>query len=179
MDQIVVSVWITEFPDEHGAATPRSRARIVLEFDPWVSLDTISEAYWSLRRRLIGPERKPPQAREIEAFRFVLRRLDRTGKPATSWTEIGRDWNKERAEDGWAYSKPGDIKRAYDRIRQRCINFPFPDLGTGASEPLPAEGRERGFRQRVMIDPQERVPNDLVPPGKGPRRMVQRRASPD
>jgi hypothetical protein len=177
VDPITASVWVTEFPDEHGASTPRSRARIVLEFDPWVSLDTVSEAYWSLRRQLIGPERKPPQAREIEAFRFVLLRLDQAGQPVESWSEIGREWNSAHAEDGWAYSKPGDIKRPYQRILARCINYPFPDLSIGSSEPIPATGRERGFRQRVMIDPQERVPNDLVPPGQGPRRMVQGRLS--
>jgi hypothetical protein len=113
VEPISASVWITEFPDEHGASAPRSRARIVLEFDPWVSLDTISNAYWTLRRRLIGPERKPPQAREIEAFRFVLWRLDQSGQPRESWSAIGREWNDEHQEDGWAYSKPGDIKRAY------------------------------------------------------------------
>jgi hypothetical protein len=180
VDPIVASVWITEFPDEHGAPTPRSRARIVLEFDPWVSLDTISEAYWTLRHRLIGPERKPPQAREIEVFRFVLGRLDRYGQPTESWSAIGREWNKVHSADGWAYSKPGDIKRTYDRIRERCINTPFPDqMGDGGTDQVPENGRERGYRQRVVIDPQERAPNDLVPPGKGPRRMVQWRASPE
>jgi hypothetical protein len=176
VDPITASVWITEFPDEHGAASPRSRARIVLEFDPWVSLNTVSEAYWSLRRQLIGSERKPPKAREIEAFRFVLRRLKSTGQPVENWTAIGKEWNDAHQDDGWAYSKPGDIKRAYQRIVERCINYSFPDLGTGSNEPVPASGRERGFHRRVMIDPQERVPDDLIPSGQRRRRMFRQRA---
>lgn len=190
VDPIVASVWITEYPDEHGMEAPRSRARIVLEFDPWVSLDTISEAYWTLRHRLIGPERKPPRAREIEAFRFVVQRLDQQGKPPKGWSALGREWNETRKEwneanrerieshpeDDWTYKKEGDIKRAYESIRDRFINYPFPDQMSEAGDaPAPKNGGERGYRQRVIVDPQKREPNDHVPAGKGPRRTIVQR----
>ncbi len=166
VDPITASVTVTEFPDEYGAPESRSRARITLEFDPWVSLETVTEAYRSIRRHLLGADRKSPKPKDIEAFRFVVRHLDDNGRPDPSWSEIGRRWNAKHKDDGWAYARPEDIRRPYESIRDRFINYPFPDVFPGdAQTAVPVKGRERGERRRIVVDPQEREPNDTVQVG--------------
>src|SRR5215213_8800124 len=119
------SFSIREFPDEHGADKPRSRARIVLEFDPWLSKETVAETYEKLRRQLIGKGRKRPEFPELEAFRFVVSRLRENGTPKRSWSAIGREWNEEHAGSDWTYSKPVDIRRTYLGVRGRIINAEY------------------------------------------------------
>jgi hypothetical protein len=176
IDPIAGSISVVEFADEYGDPSPRSRARIFLTIDPWVSSDTVLAAYRDLRRQLIGAERKPPEARELEAFRFVVRRLDDSGKPEKGWTALGREWNEIHPDDGWNYGKPGDIRRAYEGVRSRLVNYEYRVAGKGHGSEIPSRGNERGTEYRVQIDPQERTPNDLLPTGEGPARTMRQRA---
>lgn len=158
-------VEVREFCDEHGADRPRARARITLEFDPWLSKETVANAYEKLRRGLIGKGRKRPEFPELEVFRFVVARLEEDGTPKESWSAIGREWNEKHKEwsethpgCGWKYTNAEDIKRAYLRVRQRIINPEYHIQGSEPVQSLPALGIARGTTYRMFVDPRERSP---------------------
>jgi hypothetical protein len=160
IEPLRASIRIREFQDEHGAARPRSRARIVLEFDPWVSKETVAETYEKLRQEVLGKGRKRPTYRELEVFRFVLQNLEEDGVPSKSWSAIGRDWNQKHVGSDWTYSSPEDIRRVYDSVRDRLVNAEYQVWGTEPNLNPPPGGAERGTSYRMYVDHRERGPGD-------------------
>ena len=162
VEPLRAAISIREFPDEHGADAPRSRARIVLEFDPWMSKETVATVYEAMRKELVGKGRKRPAYRELEVFRFVLARLKFDGKPVESWPAIQEEWNKKHAGTDWTYAKPRAIKRAYDSVRERLINAVYNSWGTEPDRAPPPGGSVRGTRYQIFVDPRERSPKEAV-----------------
>jgi hypothetical protein len=162
VEPLRASVSIREFPDEHGADTPRSRARIILEFDPWVSRETVASVYERMRKELLGKGRKRPEYRELQVFRFVVARLQLDGKPTESWPAIGTEWNEKHAGTDWTYSDPEDIHRTYMRVRERMINAVYQSWGTEPNSAPPPGGAVRGTYHRVYVDPRERSPMEAI-----------------
>jgi hypothetical protein len=160
VEPLRASISIREFRDEHGAPTPRSRARIVLEFDPLLSKETVAEAYENFRREVLAKGSKRPEFPELQAFRFVVARLQDDESPAESWSAIGREWNEKLAGSAWTYSKPEDIKRAYMSVRRRIINAQYHISGTEPTGAPAPGGNDRGTPIRTYVDPRERTPSE-------------------
>jgi hypothetical protein len=164
IEPIRASIQIREFPDELGHDVPRSRARIILEFDPWLSKETVADIYEKLRKQLIGKGSKRPDVAQLEAFRFALQHLGDDGEPIESWAAIGRAWNLKHDKTDWVYHNPEDIRRAYRSVRDRLLNRAYEISGTRRLNPLPPGGAERGSHMRMYVDPRERRP--MEPPAR-------------
>ena len=145
LEPLTATLSIVDSPDEHNPRTVRSRARVILEFEPWVSERTVAKAYRWARSLVLGSDQHLPTPQQSEVHRFVVRRLDEKGNPRKddanpkgSWVALGREWNRQHAADGWKYTKPVQIKKIYDSINDR-FGIGRPLSLRGLDEPTPLE----------------------------------------
>jgi hypothetical protein len=108
VEPLRASISVIDFPDEYDSTQVRSRARVLLEADPWIDEQTLVKAFRALRKELIGSDQHRPTPQQLEVFRFVVWRLDERGKPRKtagnprgSWQGLGREWNSEHQDDDW------------------------------------------------------------------------------
>jgi hypothetical protein len=169
------SISIIDVPDEYDSTQIRSRPRILLEADPWISEDTLLKAFRGLRKELIGGDQHRPTPRQLEVYRFVVTRLDERGRPRKdsanpngSWQGMGRAWNAAHGDDGWAYSRFDQVKSVFDSVNKKLVARQIVlDGEEEISVDARRQVREHGKRYISFVMPDHRSPRDRLP-GKPP-----------
>jgi hypothetical protein len=168
VEPLRASISAIDFPDEYDPSQIRSRCRLLLDADPWISEATLLKAFRELRKESIGSDQRLPTPQQLEVFRFVLTRLDDRGQPIRdsanrrgSWQGIGRQWNELHEDDGWSYSRPDHIKEVFDTVSKKLVARRFVLSGEDElSLEARASGREHGKRYTSFVDPRHRTPGD-------------------
>jgi hypothetical protein len=178
VEPLRASISAIDFPDEYNPTQVRSRARVLLDADPWIDEQTLVTAFRALRKELIGSDQHRPTPRQLEVFRFVVWRLDERGNPrkdATnpqgSWQGIGRQWNAEHKDDDWKYNQDDTIKKVFDSVNKRLVARRIAlDGEEEISLDARAPGREHGKEYISFVDSRHRTPRDQFPKkARGPQ----------
>jgi hypothetical protein len=168
VEPLRASISVIDFPDEYDPTRVRSRGRILLEVDPWLSERTLLTAFRALRKEVIGGDQHLPTPQQLEVFRFVVRRLDERGQPRKdaanprgSWQAIGRQWNADHKDDAWHYERDDYVKKAFDSVNRKLVARRM--LLTGEDEislDVRAQGREHGKQYTSFVESRHRSPRD-------------------
>jgi hypothetical protein len=168
VEPLRASISVIDFPDEYNPTQVRSRARILLEADPWIDEQTLIKAFRALRKEAIGSDQHRPSPQQLEVFRFVVWRLDEHGNPRKdannprgSWQAIGRQWNTEHRDDEWKYKRDDYVKKAFDSVNKKLVARRIVLEGEDEiSLDVRAQGREHGKQYLSYVDSRHRSPRD-------------------
>jgi len=107
---------------------------ITLEVQPWVSVDTLTDAFRRAQRQYFqGHRNRAISERHSELFRFIVQRTrfreEETGcnilriERKGTWTALLRAWNAEHPE--WSYASWRQLAQDFKRTRDRIVYPPL------------------------------------------------------
>lgn len=98
--------------------------RIELVIQPWISADTVRDAYRDIQKQLFGNRRKQVNMTTLQLFDFVQKK--RHENPKLTWYQLQLDWNKIAEPRGLhCFDDYRHLRQAYERSRQAIM---YPDV---------------------------------------------------